>query len=203
MPPAETGQKQRVRRNPSEKRHPGAPGGPDLGADPAVWVTADRFHPVSGPTGAVPPGPSPVVDPDTAYRLVASAVREAVASLGPIEGGIRDTAQTFRWADSRDANRKFVAVVESLRLLASVADMAATATGLDLADLCGPNGAAGFLDEMGHALDQLTAQQFAEDWIAVAATLEESLAPSLGGWRQVFTTILLQADFRFRGRRVH
>jgi hypothetical protein len=85
-------------------------------------------------------------------------------------------------------------------LLTTLADVAALAAGLDLSELNRRKSGAGPLDAMGSALDQLSAQQFAEDHQAMAETLGSRVSPALSGWREVFAEILVHADFRFRER---
>jgi hypothetical protein len=131
---------------------------------------------------------------ENGYALIASSVDIAASSLDSLGQGIADTAGAFRRRDIKDANRRLVRVAEGLRLVSALADMAASASGLDL-DLLSSMGP---LDSMGEALDELTARQFAENWNGVAQTLEDAVQPALAGWREVFAEILVFADGRFR-----
>jgi hypothetical protein len=131
---------------------------------------------------------------DSGYELIASSVDIAAASLESLGQGILDTASAFRRRDIKDANRRLVRLAEGLRLVSALADVAASASGLELDALS----STGPLDSMGEALDELTAQQFAENWNGVANTLEDAVQPALAGWREVFAEILVCADGRFR-----
>ncbi len=131
---------------------------------------------------------------DSGYELIASSVDIAASSLESLGQGILDTASAFRRRDIKDANRRLVRLAEGLRLVSALADMAASASGLELDTLS----STGPLDLMGEALDELAAQQFAGDWNGVAQTLEGSVQPALAGWREVFAEILVCADGRFR-----
>jgi len=86
-----------------------------------------------------------------------------------------------------------------LRLLTTLADVAARAARLNLTELSGAPGN-GPLDAMGAALDQLSSQQFVEDYSGLSRTLVDRVAPALAGWREVFADILIHADFHFRER---
>jgi hypothetical protein len=163
-----------------------------------VDVTAHRFSPVDRPTAAMTVN---LPDHAAAYRLVASAVTVAVDSLAKLELDAHATAAAFRALTLPLANLRLLALVDGLRLVTTLAQMAADAAKLDLTALPVEDGQLAPLDQMGLALDQLTAYQFAEDWTGVAATLETDLAPALSGWREVFATILLHADVIFRERR--
>jgi len=139
-------------------------------------------------------------DAGTPYELVSSAVTVAVRSMEALQQTMRDTAEAFRRCDAAEANRRLVGLATGLRLLTTLADVAARAAGLDLTDLNGRSDAQGPLDAMGAALDQLSSQQFAEDYDGVAETLAERVSPALAGWREVFAEILVHADFRFQER---
>jgi len=162
-----------------------------------VDVTAHRFSPVDRPTIAAQNLP----DHAASYRLVASAVTVAVDSLGKLEIDACNTAASFRALALPLANLRLLALVDGLRLVTTLAQMAADAAKLDLTALPIEEGQLAPLDRMGFALDQLTAYQFSENWTGVAATLETDLAPALSGWRELFATILLHADLVFRERR--
>jgi hypothetical protein len=134
------------------------------------------------------------------YDLVASAVAVAVQSMEALQASMLDTADAFRWCKPAEANRRLAALASGLRLLTTLADLAALAAGLDLTELNRRKSGVGPLDAMGTALDQLSAQQFAEDYQAMAETLGTRVSPALAGWREVFAEILVHADFRFRER---
>jgi hypothetical protein len=162
-------------------------------------VTAPRLDPV----GSATPGDRHLVGgPDVVapYELVASAVAVAVQSMEALQASMNETADAFRWCKPAEANRRLAALAAGLRLLTTLADVAALAAGLDLSELNRRKSGAGPLDAMGSALDQLSAQQFAEDHQAMAETLGSRVSPALSGWREVFAEILVHADFRFRER---
>jgi len=163
-------------------------------------VTMPRLNPVGPPTpsGHLVGGPD-VIAP---YDLVASAVAVAVRSMESLQVCTSETADAFRWCKPAEANRRLAALASGLRLLTTLADLAALAAGLDLAELNGRKAVAGTgpLDAMGAALDELSAQQFAEDYQGMAETLGARMSPALAGWREVFAEILVHADFRFRER---
>lgn len=163
-------------------------------------VTLPRLNPVGAPT---PPGHL-IGGPDVVapYDLVASAVAVAVQSMESLQACTSETAEAFRWCKPAEANRRLAALASGLRLLTTLADLAALAAGLDLAELNGRKSVAGTgpLDAMGAALDQLSAQQFADDYQGMAETLGARVSPALAGWREVFAEILVHADFRFRER---
>jgi hypothetical protein len=167
-----------------------------IGAD----VTALRLTPVAQPTPA--PAPLPVPVDETPYEIVSAAVEVAVESLETLQRSMEETADAFRWSDPREGNRRLAALVTGLRLLTTLADVAAHAAGLDLTALNARNSGPGPLDEMGFALDMLASQQLSEDHLAMADTLRRQLAPAVAGWREVFAEVLVHADNRFRARRV-
>jgi hypothetical protein len=134
------------------------------------------------------------------YDLVASAVAAAVQSMEALQASMNETADAFRWCKPAEANRRLATLASGLRLLTTLADLAALAAGLDLTELNRRKSGVGPLDAMGAALDQLSAQQFAEDYQAMAETLSARVSPALAGWREVFAEILVHADFRFRER---
>jgi len=154
------------------------------------------------PVGATTPDHHLVGGPDvvTPYELVASAVAVAVQSMEALQASMLETADAFRWCKPAEANRRLAALASGLRLLTTLADLAALAAGLDLTELNRRKSGVGPLDAMGTALDQLSAQQFAEDYQAMAETLGTRVSPALAGWREVFAEILVHADFRFRER---
>lgn len=178
------------------------PNGPDdlpgrdgpLGSD----MTAPRFTPAGTPTPQHHFFGAP--DVSTPYGLVASAVAVAVQSMETLQVSMDETAQAFRWCEPAEANRRLATLASGLRLLTTLADVAARAAGLDLTDLNRRASGAGPLDAMGAALDQLSSQQFAADYQAMAETLSTRVSPALAGWREVFAEILVHADFRFRER---
>jgi len=159
-------------------------------------VTAHRFPYVDRPTTTTTVVGLP--DHAAAYRLVASAITVAVDRLGKIEVDARNTAASFRGRSLPLANIRLLALVEGLRLVTTLAQMAADTAKIDLATLGIDDGMLAPLDRMGVTLDQLTAHQVAEEWAGVALTLETELAPALNGWRVLFETILMQADVKFR-----
>jgi hypothetical protein len=162
-------------------------------------VTAPRLDPVGA---ATPASHHLVGGPDvvTPYDLVASAVAVAVQSMEALQASMQETADAFRWCKSAEANRRLATLASGLRLLTTLADVAALAAGLDLTALNRRKSGEGPLDAMGAALDQLSAQQLAEDYQAMAKTLVARVSPALAGWREVFAEILVHADFRFRER---
>jgi hypothetical protein len=159
-------------------------------------VPADRLWGVSEPT-QVPARIQSLRNAD-GYALITASVEMASASLEALCQGIVETAHAFRRLDIKNANLQLVRLAKGLRLVTALADMAAAASGLDLDALS----STGQLDSMGEALDELSALQFAHDWNGVADTLENEVAPSLAGWREVFADILVSADSRFRQPRV-
>jgi hypothetical protein len=154
-------------------------------------LTVLRFPGVSQPTPQAPVLPA-VPRPD--YLTIAGSIGVAVSSLEALSQGLTDTAAAFREGDIRNANGRLLQVASGLRLLSTLADATATASGLELATL----GSSGRLDDMGRALDELTGRQFSEDWAGVADVLDHTLLLALSGWREVFTEILVQADGRYR-----
>src|SRR5262249_37965894 len=113
------------------------------------------------------------------HALIAASVDSPSASLASLCPGIARPARAFRCPglvdparglrrrDIKDANLQLVRLADGLRLVSALADMAASASGLNLDALS----STGQLDSMGEALDELAAQQFAEDWNGVAETL--------------------------------
>jgi hypothetical protein len=158
---------------------------------PAPPLTVLRFPGVSQPTPQAPALPA-VARPD--YTAIAASIGVAVSSLEALGQGLADTAAAFRGGDIRNGNGRLLQVASGLRLLSTLADAAATASGLELATL----GSSGRLDDMGRALDELTGRQFSADWAGVADVLDHAVLLALSGWREVFTEILVQADGRFR-----
>ena len=158
---------------------------------PPAGLTVLRFPGVSQPTPQTPSLPA-VARPD--YLAIAASIGVAVSSLEALSQGLTDTAAAFRGGDIRNANGRLLQVASGLRLLSTLADATATASGLELATL----GSSGRLDDMGRALDELTGRQFSEDWAGVADVLDHSLRLALSGWREVLTEILVQADGRYR-----
>jgi hypothetical protein len=130
-------------------------------------VTAPRLGPVGGDTRGHHLGGPDVVAPQS----VASAVAVAVQSMEALQASMNETADAFRWCKPAEANRRLAALAAGLRLLTTLADLAALAAGLDLTELNQRKSGVGPLDAMGSALDQLSAQQFAEDYPAMAETL--------------------------------
>lgn len=188
----------RIRRFRPENTEDGPAGTSGFESAPSPDVTTPRFGPVGSPTpsGHLVGGPD-VVAP---YELVASAVAVAVQSMEALQASMGETAEAFRWCKPAEANRRLAALAAGLRLLTTLADLAALAAGLDLTALNRRKSGDGPLDAMGAALDQLSAQQFAEDYQAMAETLSARVSPALAGWREVFAEILVHADFRFRER---
>lgn len=175
----------------AEKWPKHGPAAPDRPGPPGPALTVLRFPGVSQPTPQAPALPA-VARPD--YAAIAASIGVAVSSLEALGQGLADTAAAFRRGDLRNANGRLVQVAAGLRLLSTLADAAATASGLELATL----GSSGRLDDMGSALDELTGRQFNEDWPGVADVLDQGMRAALSGWREVFTEILVQADGRFR-----
>jgi hypothetical protein len=167
------------------------PAGPGHDRRPAPPLTVLRFPGVSQPTPLAPALPA-VARLD--YVAIAASIGVAVSSLEALGQGLTQTAAAFRGGDIRNANGRLLQVASGLRLLSTLADVAAKASGLELATL----GSSGRLDDLGRALDELTGRQFNEDWAGVADVLVHTLLPALSGWREVFTEILIHADGRFR-----
>lgn len=171
----------------------------DLLAAPAPPMTEGRSVAVSGPTEAHPEtGVS--TEPETPHELVSSALHEATDSIQALELGIAEAADTFRHGSPDEASVQLLRVVDTLRLLTILADIAARAVQVDLASIRAHDGTREPVGEMGLALDQLTANQFAENWLGVADTLETSVASALAGWREVFAVLQIEADVKLGAR---
>lgn len=154
-------------------------------------MTVLRFPGVSQPTPQAPAGP---VLASPSYATVASSIGVAVTSLEALKKGLGAAATSFRGGDVTNANGRLVQIASGLRLLSTLADVAATASGLELGSL----ESFGRLEDMGQALDELTARQFNADWTGVADALDGAVLPALAGWREIFTEILVEADGRYR-----
>jgi len=166
---------------------------------PTPPMTERRSGPVSQPTATRLTTPVSI-QPESEYALVTSALQEATDSIQALELGIAETAETFRGGAPDDASIQLLQVVDTLRLLTILADIAARAVQVDLASIRAHDGTREPVSEMSIALDRLTAQQFAENWIGVADTLESSVASALAVWRDVFAVLHIEADAKLAAR---
>jgi hypothetical protein len=145
----------------------------------AVALPTHRTGGVEAPTGQ-PCG--------TAGPPVEEAVALALDTLDQLQRRAREVAEGFRWNHVSDANRGLGELVQSTQTLLRLAMAAAKATGEDIEALCACDGIR--VDEDTRtAVDRLIAHQFAEDWLAVADTIDEDFAPALAQWRLVFEAI--------------
>jgi len=171
----------------------------DLLGAPTVRMTERRSVPVSGPTASQP---TTVVstEPESPHELLSSALHEAADSIAALELGIAEAAATFRHGTPDEASVQLLRVIDTLRLLTILAGIVARTVHVDLASIRAHDGTREPVGEMGVALDQLTAHQFAENWIGVADTLESSVVSALSGWREVFAVLQIEADVKLGAR---
>lgn len=128
----------------------------------------------------------------TASVAMPPAVEEAAGlafqTLDLLERRSHEVAEGFRWNRVAEANAGLGELVQSTQLLLRLAMAMAGATGVDLASACVVDGAR--VDEGTRtAVDRLITKQLAADWLAVAETIDEDLAPAIARWRSVFEAL--------------
>jgi len=166
---------------------------------PILPMTDGRSGPVSGPTSGHPTT-AVSTERESAHGLLSSAIHDANDSIHALEMGIAEAADTFRHGTPDDASIQLLRVVDTLRLLTIVAGIGARALHVDLASIRAHDGIREPAAEMGLALAQLSAHQFAENWNAVADTLETSVSSALASWRDVFAVLQIEADLKLGAR---
>jgi hypothetical protein len=150
----------------------------------AVSLPTRRTGGVETPTRRSPGAAGPPVE---------DAVALALDMLDQLQRRAREVADGFRWNRVNEANRGLGELVQSTHTLLRLAMAAASATGSDIEALCVCDGIR-VDEETRVAVDQLITHQFAEDWLAVADTIDEDFAPALAQWRLVFEAIGSSTD---------
>jgi hypothetical protein len=149
-------------------------------------MTVDRRAGVGTPTIAAEPALADTEIP--AVLLVQEALDTALESLDTLEHQARDVARRFRRGARAEAQLGLSHLMQSMQTLLKLAAMAASASGVNLDELC----------EQQHlhaeaqtqtAVGELIHQQLAQDWMALATVLDRPFAVALQGWRRVFIAL--------------
>lgn len=149
---------------------------------PVLVMTADRTRRVGRPTTRRAPAAA-VLDP-----LVAEAADTALESLDLLEQRAGEIARDVRWNRSAAGRRGLMDLVTGIQSLVQLAVATAEAAGHDLECLGDADGR-GASEMTRRAVHALVEDQVAEDWHALAATLESRLIPALDAWRTVFLAL--------------
>jgi hypothetical protein len=161
-------------------------------------VTAARFDGVDQPSFRA----SPVVDRAlaTVSRIEVDAIDARVLlgetldmareSLPVLATSARQCAQAFRTGQLPTAQQHLATLIDAVRTLMALTDASASAARVDLAAV---QNALTDRDDvfarLSGALDTLVTRQVAEDWPALAGTLEDEFASAVTGWCRVLDAI--------------
>ncbi len=160
-------------------------------------VTAVRFDGVDQPTFRAPElaaaglaGIAQVeIDAEDAAALLSAAVEAAGDSLPGLVTGVRTTAAALR-AGAADAQTGLVTLVGAVQSLVALTAAAATAANISMgADGGAAPAVVSACAGLETALRGLVTHQASEDWPALAAALDTTLAPAIARWHDVLDPI--------------
>jgi hypothetical protein len=120
--------------------------------------------------------------------MVGEAVRTALQSIEVLNRHAADIADAFRGNDPAGARRALRDLLHGTDTLVQLVALSAQVMGLDLTALHGGDGLKAE-SETREVVDQLMAQLLAQDWTAVARTLDQDFIAALGHWRAVIDVI--------------
>ena len=148
-----------------------------------VSVTAGRTGGVGRPTSG-----QALLSTASGPQMVGEAVRTALQSIEVLNRHAADIAEAFRGDDPAGARRGLRDLLHGTDTLVQLAALSAQVLGVDLRSLRGADGLKAE-SETREVVDQLMAQLLAQDWTAVARTLDEDFITALGSWRGVIDAI--------------